>query len=188
MLKAKYVVTSILMAGGLSASAALLSTRPQLPEPHEYHAMLQKDIGVWDGDFEMRVLDQVLQGKFVETVEGFGDFWTIRRLDGSILGTPFHGIYQLGYDHDSEAFVGTWIDTLSDNLAVMRGQYAPDTRTLRMEFKGPDLSGNIVDHWNTTRHDDLGRRVYESWIRDTEGKEVKTMTITYTRRHEKDHR
>jgi hypothetical protein len=180
------MVTGIALAGGLFASATLYTSRVQLPKPHEYHLMLQGDVGVWDGEFEMALMDQKLQGKIVETVESFGDFWTIRRLEGSILGTPFHGTYQLGYDPGAQEFMGTWIDTLSHNMAVMRGQYAAEARTLRMEFKGPDMLGNEVDHWNTSHYDALGRRIFESWVRDTEGKEVRTMTITFTRRLEQE--
>ncbi len=52
-----------------------------------------------------------VQGK--ETVEMFGNFWTVSLFESEMFGAPFQGRATLGFDPEAGKYVGTWIDTMS---------------------------------------------------------------------------
>lgn len=178
-------LVALALVSGLYAMTR--TSAPQMPpKPTEHHERIQKDVGMWDGEFEMNMMGQTMNGKVTERVEAFGDYWTISHMEGAVMGMPIAGTYQLGYDGDTKKYQGTWIESMSHRLTVMEGAYDEETGTLTMSYTGPDMLGNETKHWSTSTYNDRGQRVFKAYMNDGDGNEVHTMTITYTRRAEEE--
>ena len=165
---------------------AMMDLMFKLAEPGEHHKTLAKMEGTWDvvsrawpmGKLEESkgecINKMVLGGRYLHTT------WK-----GEMFGKPHHGIGMMGYDNGKQQFHSQWYDSMSSACYQLLGQMTEDGKGISSdglwEMKLPD--GNVMKMKT--------RMVYTFKDADTfvmehysvmEGKEVREMELTYTRR------
>lgn len=146
--------------------------------PTPQHAVFDKDVGTWDGEVTQWTQEGpqrstgVLQARRIS-----GGRWLVT--DFVNLGTGFegHGVYGWDTEH---GYVGTWVDNGRGFLAVLRGTWDPETRT--MEFRGEHEVGGRAVRWReTTTTVAEGHQVYRTFV-PTPGGELEVLTVNWWRR------
>ena len=155
------------------------------PKPGPEHQRLMNEVGTWDAVVEMMSEDgKPTKDTAVSEITAIGGFWVVDDFKGSIAGGPFHGHGTTGYDPAKGKYVGTWIDSMSPSVMAMEGTYDAAKKALTMTGMGPGPDGKALLHRMVTTEKDANTRVFEMFV-SGEGKEMKIMTITYTRRAQK---
>jgi hypothetical protein len=99
------------------------------------------------------------------------------------MGTPFNGTGLTGYDNTLKKYVSTWADSVSTGIMRMTGTYDAATKTYAFEGMYPDpMSGKEKPTKMALRVVGNDQHVMEWWDPLPDGKWVKTMEITYTRK------
>ncbi|HZN62103.1 MAG TPA: DUF1579 domain-containing protein [Planctomycetota bacterium] len=128
-----------------------------MPKPQKEHEILKQFEGNWDStvSFRMSADQQWTASKGVESNRVIGGFWLISESKGDMMGMPFTGIGQTGYDPYKKKYVSTWVDSFSPVLSVGEGTFdgkvlttsinstdcetgKPCTMTMTQEFKDKD--------------------------------------------------
>ncbi len=107
----------------------------------------------------------------------------VEELSSSMMGSPFTGHGMMGYDNVTGKYWSTWNDSMSTGLMVSEGTCDAQGKTCA--FTG---------HWNdpvkkapvkarmTTRWTSPTTEVFEMYAPGKDGKEMKMMEITYTKK------
>jgi hypothetical protein len=177
-------VVSVCLALLPSAAA---QEQPQLPQPSDEHRLLQHDVGTWDAEITVFSPEEggpAMKSKGSETCEMLpGGMWLISRFKGEMIGMPFSGVGTTGYDPVEKKYVGTWVDSMSPHLMIIKGEYDPATKTATSTGEGRDAtSGAVFTSKLISRHIDDNNRTFEMHMPGPDGKQFKVMEITYKRR------
>ena len=130
-------VTAVALVA-MAAGRSYFSRQEMGPQPTKEHQHLMKGVGDWEGTMTMFGMGpEPMKSEAHETVEAIGGFWLISRFRCDFAGTPFEGSAVTGYDPKKKKYVGTWIDSMSNYITVMEGDFDEATRTLTMHFMGP---------------------------------------------------
>lgn len=103
--------------------------------------------------------------------------------DGNMVDTPFEGTGLTGYDNVKKKFIGTWCDNFSTAIMMSEGTYDAATKTFTYHGECPDcMNGNKpMKIKEVVRVLSKDKHVFE-WYEIKDGKETKTMEITYSRK------
>lgn len=95
----------------------------------------------------------------------------------------FEGLSTTTYDNVKKKYVGTWIDSMSTGVFVSEGTYDAGTKSFTYTGEMPDCMQDfkIVKIKHVLRIVDKDKHVFE-WYQPMNGKETKTMEITYSRK------
>jgi hypothetical protein len=155
------------------------------PKPGPEHAILKKDVGVWDATVETMMerggKPSVSKGVETNTLLG-GGLWLIEDFQAEFLGAPFQGHGITGYDPSKKKYVGTWVDSMSTGLSTSEGTYDPKTQTMTARFEGPGPDGTPMKMRTTTEWKDANTRVFTMYSPAGRGEEFVVMRISYKRR------
>ncbi|HZN41296.1 MAG TPA: DUF1579 domain-containing protein [Planctomycetota bacterium] len=158
----------------------------EAPKPAPEHQKLTASVGTWDAVVEMMGEDGKPQtNKAVSEITAIGGLWVIDDFKGSMGGADFHGHGTTGYDPAKGKYIGTWIDSWSTSIMTLEGTYDAAKKALTMSGTGPGMDGKPVLHHMVTTEKDANTRVFEMFVPGPDGKAMKIMTITYTRRAQK---
>lgn len=128
--------------GAATEEVVLAGLPPQeMPKPGSEHAWIAKQIGTWETKHRLRFGPNTPWMKYTGTVEtrrSCNGFWITSVTKSTILGMPFEGQQQLGFDQHKKEFVATWIDSFADYLVVYTGTLSDDKKVLT-------LSGSVRD-------------------------------------------
>jgi len=182
---------SVLMVAILAFGITITSTpvHGQMPQATAEHKGLEHEVGTWDADskFWMAPGTEPMTGKAVETNKLLGTMWMLSEFKGEVMGMPFSGHGQFGYDPQKKKYVGTWIDTMSPYLSVMEGTMDKSNKTLTMMSKGfdPMLGKECVSKMVSTMidHDHKKFQIFMP-VEGKEGEWWKKMEVEYTRNNE----
>ena len=119
-------------------------------------------------------------GKDVSTL--FGDRHVRTEFSSQFMGQPFAGIAMTSYDNVKGKYVGSWIDSMATGQFMAEGDYDPATKTYTFhgEMADPMKAGTKTPVREVIRIVDKDNHVME-WYETRDGKEHKSMEITYTR-------
>lgn len=114
-------------------------------KPQAEHEWLMQFAGEWTCESECPGEPGKLPTKMTgtETVRSLGGLWTIG--EGTFSGTEsglWTSITTLGYDPQSQAFVGTFIASMMTHLWPYRGTLNADRTVLTLDSEGPSFSGD----------------------------------------------
>lgn len=103
--------------------------------------------------------------------------------EGQLMDVDFVGMMVTGYDNVTKKFVNTWIDNFNTGIMKSEGSYDAATRTITYHGESPDpMQGNkLVKVRMLIRIVNKNEHVME-WYQPHDGKEAKTMEITYKRK------
>jgi len=158
----------------------------KLASPGEAHKKLDRCVGTFDAKVKMWMapgappdestgVDEarwILDGRFVQ------DTFT-----GVAMGMPFTGLGMTGYDNHLKKYVGTWTDTWSTHIQTSTGDMDPSGKVLTMSSTVFDpMQQKEKKIRQVTRFVDDRTHVMEFFEPGPDGKEIKSMEITFTKR------
>ena len=170
-------------AGG--AMSADMEAMMKAAMPGEFHAKLK----VLDGKWDALVKSYMDPGSPTETKGTCERKWIMdgRFLQedhiGDFMGTPFKGFAITGYDNVLKKYVSFWIDNMGTGFMNSTGSVdaAGKTFTFEGEFANP-MTGKMCKTRMVHKIADDRKTTFEMYGPDPEGKEMKMMEITYTKK------
>lgn len=125
-----------LLAGAAGLSAQEPAEAPAAPAGL---AWLEQLAGEWETEGEAFVApgEPPLRTKGTESVRRLGDLWIVSEVESRFMDIPFSAVFTLGYDPETETFVGTWIDSLSSHLWHYEGTLSADGKSVTLAKEGP---------------------------------------------------
>lgn len=116
----------------------------QIPEPQSEHLWLHQLVGAWSIESECHMgPDQpAMKTTGREVVRLLGKLWTIGESSGNAPGDGCDSIMTLGYDPQTNRFVGTFITSAMTHLWPYRGALDASGRILTLDSEGPSFSGD----------------------------------------------
>jgi len=101
---------------------------------------------------------------------------------GAMMGMPFTGHGMRGYDNVSGKYWSTWTDSMSKGLMVSEGTCdASNACTFKGSWNDPIKKGPVTARM-TTRWTSPTTEIFEMYGPGKDGKEMKMMEITYTKK------
>jgi hypothetical protein len=154
--------------------------------PVKEHEYLKKYVGSWDAEVKAwqdptaapmtskgAMKGELLyEGRFVKT-----------EFESTMMNMPFKGMQILGYDLFQKKYTAIWLDNMSTHFAPTTGSLDPAGKIFTETGVWPDpMTGGtskvkIVTTWLAD-----GKYRFEMFMVGTDGKEIKSMEITYTKR------
>ncbi|HEB54045.1 MAG TPA: DUF1579 domain-containing protein [bacterium] len=167
----------------LALALPLAAQEPPMPQPTAEHHKLAEQIGTWDAVIEMTGPDGTpMKEKGVSRRQmPMGPFWLHDQFQSEFMGMKFKGHGTTGYDPHKKKYVGTWIDSMTPTLMVTEGNWDKTGKVLTMVGMGVDMQGKPARHRFVTTVENRDAHTFEMFV-GPEGKDVKMMTIHYTRR------
>ncbi|WP_148716899.1 DUF1579 domain-containing protein [Chitinolyticbacter meiyuanensis] len=156
-------------------------------DPAQQHRWLQKLLGEWTyvSEADMGPDQPPYKGEGSESVRGLGELWVLLEGEGKMPdGTPGTMLMTLGYNPETNRFVGSWVGSMMTHLWVYDGELNDAGTVLTLSATGPDF-----EHPGQTRHyhdviellSDSERLLY-SEIENPDGSWTRFMESRYTRR------
>jgi uncharacterized protein DUF1579 len=107
----------------------------------------------------------------------------VEDLTSSMMGTPFTGHGMTGYDNVSGKYWGTWNDSMSTGVMVSEGTCDAQgkTCTFTSSWKDP-VKKTTIKARMTTKWTSPTTEIFEMYAPGKDGKEMKMMEITYTKK------
>jgi len=153
--------------------------------PNANHELLKSIAGNWKVHVEL-LMDprgpQEFDGKSQSRMIMDGRFLE-QTFHGQMMGQPYEGRGIWGYDNLRKEFTGLWFDNKATGTMVSSGKYDPASKTLTEEgtMSCPGSAGDKGWYKAVTKLQDADHYTYDSFKKDKDGKELKTMSIRYTR-------
>jgi len=159
---------------------------PPTPKPGPEHQVFKMDEGTWDATVEIvpgpGAPPMTSKGVEVNTI-GCGGLCMITDFKGEAMtGTPFHGHGMATWDVVKKKYVGSWTDSMSQGLAIGESTWDPAAKQFTGAMEGPDMTGKVVRTRSLVQYGANGTRVFTAYAPGPDGKEMRVMRITYTRR------
>jgi hypothetical protein len=106
----------------------------------------------------------------------------IEEFEGSVMGMPFSGLGTHGYDNVTGRYWSTWLDSMSTGIMVSEGTCDEDQScTFKGSWNDPvkkkPVESRMTTHWTSPT-----TQVFEMYGPGPDGKEMKMMELTYTKK------
>jgi hypothetical protein len=158
----------------------------KLPQPGPEHKLLAQLEGTWNakvkswlGPGEPKESSGVMMRKMI--MDGR---YLFEEFKGEFLGKKFIGSGVTGYDVNKKKFVMAWIDNFGTGISTSTGTYDKEAKTFTYqgEEDNPAMGGKMKtrDVLKLVSADEELFEMYRTPAK--EGKELKVMEITYTRK------
>jgi hypothetical protein len=153
--------------------------------PGESHQMLAKSAGSWTGTVTMWMQpgapptvsqaqatnEMIMGGRYLKSTNS-----------GNVMGMPFEGVGITGYDNVRKQFVNSWIDNMGTGIMTMSGAWDAASKSIVYTGSMADpVSGKDMAFREVWKFVDNDHQVMEMY-NQIDGKEVKSMEISYTRK------
>jgi len=167
-----------------NAEAAAMDQMMAMMQPGPEHKVLEKLVGKWSAVVKMWMDPAgppMESGGTMEYVSVMDGRYLHGVYKGTVMGMPFEGMSVDGYDRYKKQYFSLWFDNMGTGFLDQRGTCSPDGKvmTLRGMMFNPQLGRETPVRTVNTWLDDNTLR-YEMF-ETKDGKEVKSMEITYTR-------
>ncbi len=154
----------------------------QMPTASPEHEMLLEAAGTWDVDCTYYMGPDPMKMSATETVEMLGPFWGVSKFEADFMGQPFVGRCTVGYDANESQWIGTWVDSMSPHMFIMKGGYDEAGKVLTMHCRGPSMAtGEMTDFRTVETRVDADQRAFEMYTTMPDGSEVMMFHYDYTR-------
>jgi len=168
-----------------AAADAMMEAWMKASTPGEAHKLLAKHAGVWDAEVKLwmdpAAPPMVSKGKGTNTLI-FGGRFVETRFTGDFNGQPFEGIGYMGYDNIQKKYVGFWIDNTATWFMTSTGTADKEGKTWRSSGEVSDpMTGTMKPFREEAIFETPDRLVSRAYDKGPDGKEFKSMEITYTR-------
>jgi len=117
------------------------------PIPAQQHQWLQQLVGEWTMEIEadMGPGEPLAKHKGTEIVRPLGDVWVVcegtgDNPAGDPNGEPHRSVMSLGFDPNTNRFIGTFMSSMSTHLWIYNGQLDAAGKMLTLDTEGPSFS------------------------------------------------
>ncbi len=152
--------------------------------PGANHKRLDAFVGEWS----VESVTQMAPDAPKETTTGHSSMkWVLdgrfllQEYSGTMMGMPFHGLGTWGYDNIKKEYVGTWMDSSSTSIMNNTGSYDEATKAWTMKGTFQEPSGQVIQTREVIKFTDANKHTFDFYMTGPDGKEFKSMTLTYTR-------
>jgi hypothetical protein len=163
-----------------------LPAAAQFPEPPKEMEIFRQDVGKWDCEvrFYAEPTAEPMLSKATEENEMLGGFWMVSKFKGEIMGAPFEGSGQFGWNGETKKYVGSWVDSMSPNATCMEGTWDAASKTLSMVGGSKDPSGADTRSKQVVVYQDDDHHTMTMYLQGPGGKDdwLKQLEVRYTRR------
>ena len=154
--------------------------------PNDNHKVLDHFVGSWDYSMKWWMSPDAPPEESTGTSEVksiFGGRFIEETVNGTSMGQPFEGRGVTGFDNVKKEYTATWMDNMATGIMTSSGTYDPATKILteKGSFSCPIKNGPMA-YRGVLKIIDDNKHVYEMYNTDKDGKEVKAMELTYTRK------
>ncbi len=111
----------------------------------------------------------IMDGRFLQEV-----------MRGEMMGKPFDGRATTAYDNTAGEFIGTWIDSMSTTVAIVKGQRDGNTLEMYGEYLDP-MSMVTMKVRYVSRLVDEDTHIFEYYMTVPDAPETKSMAMEYKR-------
>ncbi|UCF35067.1 MAG: DUF1579 domain-containing protein [Phycisphaerales bacterium] len=193
-----YTVAVLLGAGLLAATQALSQEgkEPGMPDMDQMmkmyeqfnamgpeHARFKEAVGTWNTVTKMWMGpgEPTISTGTSEMEVIFGGRYMVEHFKCTMMERPFEGMALGGFDKLKKKYVSIWLDNMSTGFMVMEGTYDEATKTTTSygeyddPFTGHEKMKSVLREVSKDKH------VFEMYQIGPDGKENKTMEITYSR-------
>jgi hypothetical protein len=112
----------------IGANAVQAQEGPPKSEPSKEHEWLKQLVGEWEGDL----------GDAKSTSRMLGGLWMVSDVKANMGGTQMNAVMTLGYNPTKKKYVGTWVDSVFNNLWTYEGTMDASGKILTLETEGPN--------------------------------------------------
>ena len=154
-------------------------------EPQKQHQWLDQFIGEWISETEYSMGSDQPPSKIkgTEVVRSLGGLWIIAEGVGEMPdASSGKTMMTLGFDPQSDRFVGTFIGTMMTHLWIYNGSLDATEKVLTLDTEGPNFSQSAM-----TKYKDIiefvsnDHRIMTSQILGDDGNWLQFMTAHYRR-------
>ena len=164
----------------------MMAEMQRVGTPGPQHAMLAKYAGDFTAECTMW-MDPAQPptkstGKLHQEM-ALGGRYLMGNFDGDMMGQPFKGMTCTGYDVGKKKWFNGWIDDMSTGLMFAEGDADASGKTVTLiagEMYCPQTKGMIKGR-EVNKFIDDDTMVMEMYTPGPDGKEMKSMEITYKR-------
>jgi Protein of unknown function (DUF1579) len=152
--------------------------------PGAQHKMLQGMVGTWTtaGKFWMPGQPKPMEVQGTSECKSALDGRFVTEMHSSTwMGKPFQGMGLMGFDNVSQKFQSTWVDSMGTGIMMTEGTWDEKTKTLTMNGEENSPMGKHAVKFVTKIENDK-KHVMEMFAPGPDGKEMKAMEITYTKK------
>ena len=165
--------------------AAMMQAWMQFATPGEAHKKMQEMVGVWDTAVKMYMEPGApTESKGTSTYTSLMDGRYIQEVaEGVFGGMPFHGIGIYGYDNLKKKHISFWVDNMGTGFMVGTGESPDQGKTVNWTATSSDpVSGKEQTYHSVVKQISADQYTFEMSGPGPDGKEMKMMEMTYTRR------
>ncbi len=172
------------MTPEMQAQMAIIKERGT---PGVEHQVLQNFEGQWN----VAAKSWMMPDAQPETSFGTSEMkWTLdgrflkNHFTGDWAGESFHGVGYHGYDKIRKHYVSLWLDSMSTGVFSSTGQYDPKTSTIKDEGGYSCMMTGEKNKWfrSVWKIYNKDKHTYTMYSKTPEGKEFKSMELTYIRK------
>ena len=153
--------------------------------PGENHKRLDPFVGEWNVKMTTQMAPDAPKE---ETTGQMTNKWVLdgrfllQEYTGTMMGMPFNGLGTWGYDNVKKEYIGSWMDTSSTGAMNSTGQYDAATKAWTMKGSFLEPSGKAIPTRQVIKIVDPNTHTFEFYMPGPDGKEFKSMMLTYTRK------
>jgi Protein of unknown function (DUF1579) len=155
-------------------------------QPQKEHQWLDRFLGEWtyESEYSMGPDQPPSNSKGFEVVRSLDGLWTIGEGEGEMPdGGTGKTIMTLGYDPQSDRYIGTFIGSMMTHLWIYNGSLDATEKVLTLDTEGPNFSQSAMAKYKDIIEfvsDD--HRVLTSQILGKDGNWLQFMTAHYRRK------
>ena len=165
---------------------AAMAEMMQLGSPGDGHKVFAGLAGTYDvvAKMWMNPAAPPMESKGTSTKTVLWDGrYLAEEFSGDMMGAPFQGKSITGFDNQKKKYIGTWMDSMSTAIMYSEGTYDAGSKTLTLTSKMYDpMVKKEVPIRMVTKFVDPTTHVFEFYGQGPDGKEMKSMEITYKKK------
>jgi len=156
-------------------------------EPQKEHHWLQKLLGEWTCEAEMKMKpdEPPVTSKATESVRSLGGLWIVAEGQGEMPGSgDATTMMTLGYDPQKKRYLGTWIGSMMTHMWVYSGALDTAGNVLTLDTEGPGMAGagTLAKYQDVIEIKSANHRILSSQVLGDDGKWQRFMTAHYRRK------
>lgn len=153
--------------------------------PGEHHKVLDAFAGKWNHTIKSWMAPDAPPQESQGTNDNqwiMGGRYLQENVKGTFMGQPFEGMAIIGYDNALGEYVSVWIDNMGTGFMTGTAQYDPATKSTAEKGTYTDpVAGRSQPYRAVWKNIDENHSTYEMYMMGPDGKEFKSMEISYTR-------
>jgi hypothetical protein len=156
-------------------------------EPGKFHAHLEPLVGQWRQTFKWWMAPGAPPKVSTGTCEYkwiMGKRFILKEVKGDVEDQTFEGMGMMGYDNFKKKYTGAWIDSMTTAIETSMGTCDDSGKVFTMIGRHDDVFTGKADQKfrSVIRIVNNDMHVGERYVNGSDGKEFKTLEITYTRK------